>query len=417
MPSGTICINNVSWQNILFVHLEILIKSPINQRLLSLKKHSIIHSSLFIWHFLKKNTSFSRIETRQFNNDMKKILLILCILSTLFNGLCQTIGKQYDASVQFKPASVKQYNYWVNQAELAICDSDFQRASDCYDEAFTCHLPFRKDAYFAFRVNTEFIRNTDRALICIYSLIRSGEEPTDIIDDTIKNASLYETAKTLYLNCKKTIIPDLHNEIEEILTSDQAVRKNNSFCSADDKELERILDSVDYNNLQRIKQLYKKYPFVNVYTAGIAVEHMGIVLRHNAYKRGFPLSKTWYKEVRKGNLNVCDYMHTSDNCNAAAPDKKRYDEYAKQNVYQIGNTLFILTPDNLKKIHRNRQKVFCAETWEETVKKAKYVYSEPCEFYFFPRKNLVSTDPEADAQDLREKIDKGEVKGEHIVFN
>ena len=348
---------------------------------------------------------------------MKKSLLILCILITLFNGFCQTIGKQYDASPQFKPGSVKQYNYWVNQAELAICDSDFQRASDCYDEAFTCHLPFRKDAYFAFRVNTEFIRNTDRALICIYSLIRSGEEPTDIIDDTIKDADLYQTAKTLYLNCKKTIIPDLHNEIEEILTSDQAVRKNNSFCSADDKELERILDSVDYNNLQRIKQLYKKYPLVNVYTAGIAVEHMGIVLRHNAYKRGFPLSKTWYKEVRKGNLNVCDYMHTSDNCNAAAPDKKRYDEYAKQNVYQIGNTLFILTPDNLKKIHRNRQKVFCAETWEETVKKAKYVYSEPCEFYFFPRKNLVSTDPEADAQDLREKIDKGEVKGEYIVFN
>lgn len=364
----------------------------------------------------EKITSFSRIETRQFINDMKKILLILCILSTLFNGFCQTIGKQYDASAKFKPASVKQYNYWVNQAELAICDSNFQRASDCYDEAFTCHLPFRKDAIFAFRVNTEFLRNTDRAFICIYALIRSGEEPADFIDDTIKDADLYQTAKTLYLNCKKTIIPDLHDEMEDILTSDQAVRKN-SFCSADDKELERMIDSVDYNNLQRIQQLYKKYPLVNVYTAGIAVEHLDLVFRHNAYKRGFPLSKTWYKEVRKGNLNVRDYMQTSDLCNASAPCKKRYDEYARQNIYQIGNTLFILTPDNLKKIHRNRHKVFCAETWEETVKKAKYVYSEQCEFYFFPRSNLATADPETDARNLREKIDKGEVKGEYIILN
>ena len=347
---------------------------------------------------------------------MEKILLILCILSTLFNGLCQTIGKQYDASVQFKPASVKQYNYWVNQAELAICDSNFQRASDCYDEAFTCHLPFRKDAIFAFRVNTEILRNNDRAFICIYALIRSGEEPADFIDDTIKDADLYQTAKTLYLNCKKTIIPDLHDEIEDILASDQAVRKN-SFCSADDKELERMIDSVDYNNLHRIKQLYKKYTLVNVYTAGIAVEHLDLVFRHNAYKRGFPLSKTWYKEVRKGNLNVRDYMQTSDLCNASAPGKKRYDEYARHNVYQIGNTLFILTPDNLKKIHRNRHKVFCAETWEETVKKAKYVFSEQCEFYFFPRSNLATADPETDARNLREKIDKGEVKGEYIILN
>ena len=50
---------------------------------------------------------------------MKKILFILCILSTLINGFCQTIGKQYDASAKFKPVSVKQYNYWINQAELA----------------------------------------------------------------------------------------------------------------------------------------------------------------------------------------------------------------------------------------------------------------------------------------------------------
>lgn len=353
---------------------------------------------------------------------MKHLLLSLCLLATLFSGFSQShgeppIGKQYNASVQFKPGSVKQYNYWINQAELAICDSNFQRASDCYNKAFTCHLPFRKDAYFALRINTEFIRDTERAFICIYSLIRSGEEPTDIIDDTIKDADLYQAAKTLYLNFIKTIIPDLHDEIEDILTADQAVRKNN-FCSADDQELERMIDSVDYNNLRRIKQLYKKYSLVNVYTAGIAVEHLDLILRHNAYKRGFPLSKTWYKEVRRGNLNVRDYMRTSDYCNASAPSQKKYNDYAsgQQAVFQIGNTLFILTPDNLKKIHRNRQKVFCAETWEETVKKAKYVYSEQCEFYFFPRGNFVTADPETDARNLREKIDKGEVKGEYIVF-
>ena len=359
---------------------------------------------------------------KQIHTIMNRILLSLCLLATLFSGFSQStehiIVKQYVyvASAKFKPGSVKQYNYWINQAELAICDSNFQRASDCYNKAFTCHMPFRKDAYFALRINTEFIRDTERAFICIYSLIRSGEEPTDIIDDTIKDADLYQAAKTLYLNCIKTIIPDLHDEMEDILASDQAVRKN-SFCSADDKELERMIDSVDYNNLQRIKQLYKKYPLVNVYTAGIAVERLDLVFRHNAYKRGFPLSKTWYKEVRKGNLNVRDYMQTSDLCNASAPGKKRYDEYARHNVYQIGNTLFILTPDNLKKIHRNRHKVFCAETWEETVKKAKYVFSEQCEFYFFPRSNLATADPETDARNLREKIDKGEVKGEYIILN
>lgn len=32
---------------------------------------------------------------------------------------------------------VRQYYYWVNEAELAICDSNYAYANECYDKAFS----------------------------------------------------------------------------------------------------------------------------------------------------------------------------------------------------------------------------------------------------------------------------------------
>ena len=73
--------------------------------------------------------------------NMKTLLIIilLCLSSSLY---CQNSGK-----------SVKKYYQLINKAELFICDSNYNKAMNCYERAFkkiTC--PFSMDVYNCFKV-------------------------------------------------------------------------------------------------------------------------------------------------------------------------------------------------------------------------------------------------------------------------
>lgn len=83
--------------------------------------------------------------------------------------------------------NVRTYNSFVNKAELFVCDKQYKKASDCYAEAFKSHNPFAQDAYFAFRVNYEQVRDTLRILECIQHLIQLGDRPDWIIEDSTKD--------------------------------------------------------------------------------------------------------------------------------------------------------------------------------------------------------------------------------------
>ena len=121
---------------------------------------------------------------------MKKILFTVLLCSMLCVLSAQS-RKQ-----------VRQYYYWVNQAELAICDSNYQRASECYHTAFAIKRPCIRDAAFAYKLHTEYLYNLDRACEAFHFLALSGDKAyfsdgDPYVDDTVTYAELWQHINTI----------------------------------------------------------------------------------------------------------------------------------------------------------------------------------------------------------------------------
>ena len=98
--------------------------------------------------------------------------------------------------------NIRQYYYWINQAELAICDSNYQQASDCYQTAFAIQRPFVRDAHFAFKLHTEYLYDLERACEAFHFLALSGDKAyfsdgDPYVDDTVTYAELWQHIKLI----------------------------------------------------------------------------------------------------------------------------------------------------------------------------------------------------------------------------
>ena len=93
-------------------------------------------------------------------------------------------------------ANLQSYYYWINQAELAICDSNYQKASDCYHQAFAYNKPFSRDAYFAFKLNYKYTNNIERAIEAYHFQAQMGQRAMDqygpIISDTLEYHTVWK---------------------------------------------------------------------------------------------------------------------------------------------------------------------------------------------------------------------------------
>ncbi|MBQ9435780.1 MAG: hypothetical protein IJU33_06580 [Bacteroidales bacterium] len=307
--------------------------------------------------------------------------------------------------------SLRQYYYWINQAELAICDSNFQRASDCYDKAFSIHRPFGGHASFAYRVNADYLHDTVRIVQCFHYLAQMGDPIEWYVEDTIQQVSLYHLLKKVADTTKVLVDTRLQQAMEKICDDDSRVRQNwNPF---DTVQLERI-DSMDAVNLQKVKKLYKQYKNINDYNLGMSSAAANLVLKHNCNRILFNPKKLWLKEVKKGNLEASRYMILEDYCHTAI---SRAHGRGKATLYGINvdysfiidGTLFVVQPAKLKQINRNRKKLGMSETWEDYCKKIWYLTEENEDhFSIYPRNSIFYPDDEAHekAEELKQKMDK-----------
>ena len=94
---------------------------------------------------------------------MKKILFTI-LLCLVFYALSAQSRKQ-----------VQEYYYWVNRAELAICDSNYESANECYDKAFHIQYPFPKDLLSAYSLNLKITKDFDRIQKYAKQLVECGD--------------------------------------------------------------------------------------------------------------------------------------------------------------------------------------------------------------------------------------------------
>lgn len=78
---------------------------------------------------------------------MKKILFTILLCSVFF-----TLSAQSRKQVQ-------EYYYWVNQAELAICDDNLQLADSLYTRAFSIKEPLAREMRTAYWVAVQTENN------------------------------------------------------------------------------------------------------------------------------------------------------------------------------------------------------------------------------------------------------------------
>lgn len=309
---------------------------------------------------------------------------------------------------------LKQYYHWINQAELAICDSNYLKASSCYDKAFRCHNPFSHDVLNAFTLNLKLIENEDRALRCFYYLAKMGDDPNWYVDDTVKYQTLWEKMKIITDTTSKSVDEELSDTINSIFRSDQEIRK---ICFNDEVEAEKQILFVDSCNWIALQNLYSKYSIINEYTCGI------IPLRpafsyHLCREFGIEPKQFFLQEVLKGNINASLYAHVEDNCfeilsNATTP-QTLYGTNVSY-VYSIDSVLFIIEPNNLAEVTKNRKKIFL-ETWKDYVRKVIWQYTHNSEIILVTKVSVHSNSnqDEKKMNELKQAIDDKSIKGQYI---
>ena len=309
---------------------------------------------------------------------------------------------------------VRKYNSFINQAELFVCDKQYDKASDCYAEAFKSHRPFAQDAYFAFRVNYEQVRDTTRILECIQYLIRLGDQPDWIIKDSIKDPYFYRYAQELFKTTKKEVIPSLNREFLEILESDQLVLTQ---YYESDEEYFNAIDSVMRLNLKRLKRMYRKYPVVDDYTVGRSVTGLYVPLIHLYKYLNYDAQKILFKEVRKGNYNVQKYIILKDFCLNFSPKTNPNETtiYGTNLNWGINDIYFILQPKDLSEVNRQRRRLLTDETWKDYEKKIESIVTKKVDYMFYaPKIRILDESSDKMKISLKQSIDDNSVNGKYF---
>ena len=326
------------------------------------------------------------------------------------------------SQITYAQSIVRQYNDWINQAELAICDSNYQRASDCYHSAFAVKRANIRDAHFAFILNHLYNYNLERACEAFHFLVQAGDKAYDeygpYLDDTTTFMELWNCMKIISDTTKSLVDTNLYSALEQIRQDDQSVR---AVCYESDELASAAIWRTDSANYQKTQQIFKQYKEIDEYNSGCAVMLSAVFIHFARWRLTTP--EIYYeKMVKNGKLGAANYMQNYDYCYHAIykADENTTFGTSPSYIYVINHTFFIRHPENIKKIDRNRQKLNVAETWEDYAKKMMYVYQSDSQFRFYPRQMMFYGDQDVQEQmekDERARFDSGEIKGVYYDFN
>ena len=288
--------------------------------------------------------------------------------------LCLLLGSTFAQSRK----DVRQYYYWVNQAELAICNDNLQLADSLYTTAFSIKKPLAREMHTAFWVAIQ-IENNKKILQIAKCRIELGDEE---LADSYQymsphfDSAVYQQLLDIEDQMNKTYCVEFDTILENVRERDQRYRIQGMGRSPEQFAL-------DDENRKLIKQFYREYPDFSEYVAGI---HYGVMLQasllHSVQTGHYDLQPILRKNVVAGNFPAQQYMELEEVwANAHSLRNRMYGVGMESgNIYYIGNTLFVTRPENLKQINKNRKKLGVAETWEDAVRKRVWecVHNDRC---------------------------------------
>ena len=331
---------------------------------------------------------------------MKRTILLSISLS-----LCLLLGSTFAQSRK----DVRQYYYWVNQAELSICDDNLLVADSLYTTAFSIKKPLAREMRTAYWVavqteNNEIILQIAKCRIELgdEGLANSYQYMSPHFDTVVYQQLLDIEAQTIKTYCVK-----FDTILEHIIERDQRYRIQGMGRSPEQFAL-------DDENRKLIKQFYHEYPDFNEYMAGFYYMGMlGVVLLHAVQTDHYDLQPLLRKKVMAGIFPADKYMEFEAWWEDVHPGKEHHYGSGLNNIYYIGNTLFVEQPDNLKQIDKNREKLGLAETWQDAVKKRVWECEHNTSFITGSRQSRIFGDEEDDAAEVARL--KQEIDAEHAA--
>lgn len=310
------------------------------------------------------------------------------------------------------------YNYWVNQANLAICEENYALASQNYVRAFETATPFTTDLFSYFWIYQNHGIGEKKDLILWAHKLAQREKLS--IDSYKDDTLMYPIFKNILDTTVSTLNHQLINEFKTIVNRDQEVRLRQDYATAEERYL--TIREIDSINLLNITELYQKYPIVNNDNAGYFEDDIKLIMLHCAETgiKGIPW-ELFESQVALQRFSTVDYMTMYDECTQweTYADSIKCTGYGTDLSRQriVGNTLFVCPPDNIDEIDKNRERLGAAETWTDYKKKLIYTFHSR-KFWFVPLQEDVWGDDEANeraAARERAKIDSGEIKGEYFI--
>ena len=284
------------------------------------------------------------------------------------------------------------YYYYVNKAEVSICDKNLEKAVEYYDSAFINldTIPYYKDAYNAFVVSVD-LQNEQKVLEFWKNLCTLGIDSAFMYESsTFNSLSEKKFWNNLVLDIKKYKYPKLEylSELQKIMDMDQSVRM---WCKLKGPDIYKLctdtirnVDSINYQNLLNFRR--KNGAFLeNVCVKGIPGETpiYYLILEHNAQWKRLWAADFLIQDIKNTKFHPLFYSKLMDYyINTHTPESS--DLYFGTNYHAIvKGRLFIFPPsESIEKRINNRRKSICLESMEDYHKKLKFQFFNPHKYYF-----------------------------------
>jgi hypothetical protein len=308
---------------------------------------------------------------------MKKLIIVIIVL---------IFGKGYTQN------NIQKYYYFVNKAELEICNDNFPKASKYYKNAFKYNCnPFSSDVLKAFEIEYG-ISNNDKILEKYAALLAiRGYVMDEVLQDYgTTNNHYFSIVKSVWDTTKIIIDKNLCRLIDSLVEKDQEVRNSECFFQGNDSCI-KLGVKTDSSNIEYLYQLCKRNK-MDENNVGIHFYNAFIILRHNSYYPECESLKKLLKllelQTLAGNFNPRKYTFYEDDYYCMrSKDSAKYGSGTSNNYFITGDSsLYFSYPKNLKEINRNRRKFFL-EPFNDMIKKIIFQYKNfnkgDFRFYFY----------------------------------
>jgi len=322
------------------------------------------------------------------------------------NRIFFTITLLFCILFSYGQKNIKKYYKYVNKAELAICDFEYEKASQYYEKAFNAHTPFIFDLYNASRLNIKFTKNFDLALKYAKILYERDFGGIYYVIDTTDTFNIQR-----FKNLEDSIKPMVNKNLMLIL---------NQMLEEDQKEGETPQEKyekckIHHTNFWKLFELKKEYgPFTEQKVGFFEYSPINIIMIHAAQNQMSP-QELLLQDVLNGNVNAENYMYYFDLYILNLGERTLYGT-GWFDIYIANNILFINYPDDVSKCNEARKKINVAETFEDYVKKAKYQYINGNFQMVTTSKTFMD---EAELKQMMKEIDeehqKGIYKREYVI--